>query len=504
MKHQAPYFPIIYVRGYAAMESEINTTVDDPFYGFNFGSSHIRVGADGEPDQFFFESPVVRLMTDYGYHDTFRGRTQSISAEQHAGLSGDDDPDSWRTIWIHRYYDISATTYGARQTKRLRVEEAAAELESLIKRVKQETGAPLVHLVAHSMGGLVCRSLLQKVYPEQGEDPRKQVARFFTYGTPHGGIQFRTGLGWAEKLRDLIGPFDADTFGPDRLYQMLTPNVPKKKSAPRGFDPRKFTGPFDLDNVFCAIGTNAADYDVAKGASAFAAGPQSDGLVQIEAAYIQDAHRAFVHRSHSGRYGIVNSEEAFQNLERFLFGSVQAEVSLCGVRELPPTTEVSYQLDFRVAVRGLPVFMNERTRQNYCPFVLNDPAVDELQETYPLYTQFLNSTRAASGDGTCRFALSLALYAFPVRHGKIDYSRSIAGVAAWADQLLIDVNVGPKRSIAVLWAASGAQGPEDVPLKSRPQKGSEARIPLPEGARQHLGPEANLKIEAYPWTVTTK
>jgi pimeloyl-ACP methyl ester carboxylesterase len=501
MKQTAPYFPIIYVRGYAATESEINGTVDDPFYGFNFGSSHIRVGADGEPDQFFFESPIVRLMTDYGYRDTFSGRTQSISQAQHAGLSGEDQPDSWRTIWIHRYYDVSATSYGAKKTRRLLVEEAAAELGALIERVKQETGAPLVHLVAHSMGGLVCRSLLQKVYVEAGEDPRDHVARFFTYGTPHGGIQFRTGLGWAEKLRDLIGPFDSDTFGPDRLYQLLTPKVPAKKKAPRNFDPRKFSGPFSLDNVFCAVGTNAADYDVAKGMSSFAAGPQSDGLVQISAAYVEDAHRAYVHRSHSGRYGIVNSEEAFQNLERFLFGTVQAMVSLGGIRELPPTTQVSYQLDLRVAVRGLPVFMNERTRQNYCPVVLNDPAVDELQETYPLFTQFMNSTRAASNDGTCRFALSLALYAFPVRNGKIDYSRSIAGVAAWADQLLIDVNVSTKRSIAALWTAAGQQTPEEVPLRAVPEKGSRAEIRLPEGARQHLGPKAHLLIEAYPWTV---
>src|SRR5690606_5227091 len=238
-----------------------NSTVDDPFYGFNFGSTHIRVGATGEPDQFFFESPIVRLMTDYGYRDTFSGRTQAISTTQLAGLSG-EQPDPWRTVWIHRYYDVSATTYGAkRKTQRLSVEEAAEELRLLVTRVKKETGAPCVHLVAHSMGGLVCRSLLQKIYPEHGEDPNKHIARFFTYATPHGGIQFRTGLGWAEKLRDLIGPFDSDTFGPDRLYQLLTPRV-KNKKAPRGFDPRDFSGPFPLDRVFCAIGTNAEDYDV--------------------------------------------------------------------------------------------------------------------------------------------------------------------------------------------------------------------------------------------------
>lgn len=500
MKQSAPYFPIIYVRGYAALESEINSTVDDPFYGFNFGSTHIRVGATGEPDQFFFESPIVRLMTDYGYRDTFSGRTQAISKAQLAGMSG-EEPDPWRTVWIHRYYDVSATTYGAkRESRRLTVEEAAEELRLLVQRVKQETGAPCVHLVAHSMGGLVCRSLLQKIYAEHREKPADHIARFFTYATPHGGIQFRTGLGWAEKLRDLIGPFDADTFGPDRLFQLLTPGV-KKKKAPRGFDPRDFGGSFPLDRVFCAVGTNAADYDTAMGTSRFAAGPQSDGLVQIGAAYVNGAHRAYIHRSHSGRYGIVNSEEAFQNLERFLFGSVEADVSLTGVRKLPSTKKESYQLDLSVAVRGHPVFMNERTRQHYCPIVLNDPAVDAVQESYPLFTQFLNATRAASGDGTCRFAITLALYKFPVQpDGRIDYSKLVPGLAAWTDQLLVDVNVHAKdRKLAVQWTASGLSTPKDVALTPMPDKGFKSSIPLPEGARHHLGPSAAVTIAAYPW-----
>ena len=36
-------FPVIYVRGYAGSQNEVEDTVDDPFYGFNKGSTHIRV-----------------------------------------------------------------------------------------------------------------------------------------------------------------------------------------------------------------------------------------------------------------------------------------------------------------------------------------------------------------------------------------------------------------------------------------------------------------------------
>lgn len=38
--------------------------------------------------------------------------------------------------------------------------------------------------------------------------------------------------------------------------------------------------------------------------------------------------KAFALRSHSGYFGIVNSEEAFQNLTRFLFGDVRVDLWL--------------------------------------------------------------------------------------------------------------------------------------------------------------------------------
>ena len=39
---KAPYFPIIYVRGYAMTRDEINQTTADPFCGFNLGSTVYR------------------------------------------------------------------------------------------------------------------------------------------------------------------------------------------------------------------------------------------------------------------------------------------------------------------------------------------------------------------------------------------------------------------------------------------------------------------------------
>ena len=38
----------------------------------------------------------------------------------------------------------------------------------------------------------------------------------------------------------------------------------------------------------------------------------------VENAYVLGAARAFIHRAHSGPLGMVNSEEGYQNLTRFL------------------------------------------------------------------------------------------------------------------------------------------------------------------------------------------
>ena len=489
----APFLPIVYVRGYAATQSEINSTVDDPFYGFNLGSTHIRVGAHGEPVPFFFESPLVRLMSEHGYVDAYHGANQAL-------LAKDSTLDAWRTVWIYRYYDATADTFNWKPN-RLSIEDAALQLRDLIKEIKTQTGAPQVHLVAHSMGGLVCRSLLQKIYPEAGEKPEMHVSRFFTYATPHGGIQLRSGLGLFEKLRDMIGPFDSDTFGPDRMYSFLTPGKTPKSKAPRTFDPRQPSTAFNPDKIFCAIGTNASDYETAGGLSRAAVGPQSDGLVQIEAAYVHGAHRSYVHRCHSGRYGIVNSEEAFQSLERFLFGTIQAIVSLENLAKLPPAEEKSYQLDLQVAVRGLPVFMNERTRAHYCPIVLND-ADKTKGKPVSLFTQFLNSRRSATNDGICRFAITIGLYTFAVVNGKVDYSKALHGLPNWYDTLLVDVRLEENAppTLTAWWTAPEPDRQVDPKLKKTPEGGWSAAIPLPDGiARTLLGPDASLRIEAYNW-----
>lgn len=90
---ERPFFPIIYVRGYAMTRDEIVQTTSTPYMGFEAGSTKIRQAQDGSIVKFVFESPLVRLMKDYGYRDVY-----AAGAEQADKLPA-------RSVVIHRYYD---------------------------------------------------------------------------------------------------------------------------------------------------------------------------------------------------------------------------------------------------------------------------------------------------------------------------------------------------------------------------------------------------------------
>ncbi len=96
--------PIIYVRGYAMSQDEIDETTADPFCGFNLGSTVYRatLEKDKPPKKFVFESPVVRLGSDFGYTDVFGLDIMDTDWE--------GDPD-WnggiprQAIIVYRYYE---------------------------------------------------------------------------------------------------------------------------------------------------------------------------------------------------------------------------------------------------------------------------------------------------------------------------------------------------------------------------------------------------------------
>jgi hypothetical protein len=74
--------PLIYVRGYAMTQQEIEDAVADPYMGFNLGSSKVRQLWDGTVKKFYFESPLVRLMKEYGYDDVYDEGIDQVADER--------------------------------------------------------------------------------------------------------------------------------------------------------------------------------------------------------------------------------------------------------------------------------------------------------------------------------------------------------------------------------------------------------------------------------------
>ncbi len=361
LRFQNPYYPIIYVRGYAGTDSDIEDTVSDPYMGFNLGSTRIRTLWTGDTERYYFESPLVRLMKDFKYGDVYSAGLNITEIDKVP--PGTIEP---RSITIYRYYDQVSSVFGA--GKQVAMEDFGRGLSDLIIKLRdriciddREKEGFKIYLVGHSMGGLVIRSFLQN---DKIGDPvaRKYVDKVFTYATPHNGIELEI-IG---NVPSFFTAQSANNFNRARMCEYL--------GLPAGTEKvNTLNGKFDIDRFFCLVGTNSKDYTVASGWSARLVGPFSDGLVRTENAALSDssgnagaaklAPRAFVHRSHSGYYGIVNSEEGYQNLTRFLFGDIRIDGSL-EVKDitLPPDVEqarlagkqvrASYQFEVVARVRG--------------------------------------------------------------------------------------------------------------------------------------------------------
>ena len=241
------------------------------------------------------------------------------------------------------------------------------------------------------------------------------VSKVFTYATPHNGIEM-AGI----NVPSVLGLWDLNNFNRKEMaeYLDLDGDAGRVDALDGKFDPNRF---------FCLVGTNHRDYEVAMGWSRRLAGEMSDGLVKIENAAVQGAPRAFVYRSHSGPYGIVNSEEGYQNLVRFLFGDVRVN----GVLEvealpLPPSVQkakddgkrvrASYYFECTVAPRGAFMFkLSERRRDTFSAVLRGfdellrpDQAQRTEQRSPVLFSTFLDTKRITVGQSLV-FSVELAV-----------------------------------------------------------------------------------------------
>lgn len=441
--------PIIYVRGYAMTQTEIEDTVADPYMGFNLGSCKVRQLWNGTVKKYFFESPLVRLLKQYGYDDVYEDGADRVAEPAAPADTATPMPAvPYRSIVIYRYYEPSSEDLGTGQKPDMK--RFATGLGKLILDLRDRIypdGARTVitpeeqalgklpydqfrvYLVAHSMGGLVCRAFLQN--PLFGDAAaRKLVDKVFTYATPHNGIE----VGLLGNVPAWLSLYGMNTFNRDEIAKLLG-----LSKTQRDGDNVDIVTNFDPERIFNLVGTNPGDYKVAGGLSSFAVGEASDGLVRIKNAttrgrqgkeWIQSP-QAFVNRSHSGFYGIVNSEEGYQNLTRFLFGDVRADGYLeIDELTLPPAVQqeyaagkkvrASYLFEVAVSLRGKPWQLHRRTaNENSAIFRMFDdlfPKWDAKKQVWVpdhgaaplLFNAFLDMGQSQTGK-TLAFAADLCV-----------------------------------------------------------------------------------------------
>lgn len=389
-----PYYPIIYVRGYAMKQSEIEDTVATPYMGFNIGSTKIRQEWDGKITKHFFESPLIRLMKDYDYIDNYIDGTENetfIPA---------------KSIIIHRYYDIASHDIGSGD--RRSIISAAEALGKLIEKVRklvcdndqEALNAFKVYLVAHSMGGLICRCLLQNDGVSSNE-VKRLVDKVFTYGTPHNGIEIG-----GTNVPDFLGIWNMNNFNRKNMASYLGfDNNPDRVNTLNGkFNPSRF---------FCLVGTNHKDYNAAK----YAVGPMSDGLVKIKNAAVDNSPRAYTHHSHSGHFGMVNSEEGYQNLVRFLFGNTLVKGILEPIHlPLPPSVKKAYDEDKDIRVSYY--FESTVAPRGSFTYKLTERKIEHSSAVFRTFDELLRPEKVGRTKPRLPFLFSVFLDSSKITHGR--------------------------------------------------------------------------------------
>lgn len=524
-------YPIIYVRGYAMTQAERDDTTADPFCGFNVGSTVYRatVKKDAPARKFVFESPVVRLSSDYGYRHVYQNGLDIIDPDwapppDETGRDTVGIPP--QSVIIYRYYEDGSTLLGDGKARDIAV--YAQGLSDLILRVRelvcQYQGGDCdpkkfrCYLVAHSMGGLVVRAFLQNK-ALGSDEARACVDKVFTYATPHNGID----LGGVNVPAWLTSN-ELDTFNRERMAKYLDMQpIAKALDGRVDYLPESA---FPSERFFCMVGTNRGDYEVAKGLSRMFAGHGSDGLVRVENASVwgvkgartvtAPAATAYAFRSHSGYFGIVNSEEAYQNLTRFLFGDVRVDIWL-EVTDvtLPPalegkSVEALYEFELLAAPRGKRWYLTRRLSEEDSPACrthtrLTDPADKTGRHIY-LSTVFLSNRARVKRDRP-----SLA-YAMTVGVRVPDYQ---VDHAFWPDQhyeggyLFRDtaiIEMTPPQAGSEDWVVkhgwqSSAAGLASEPVPHTKLKAGKLQISIPFEGTSRPGIQGNIRLVASPWNV---
>jgi len=101
---------------------EVAASTATPCMGFNLGSTKVRQRWNDQITRHYFESPLIRLMNDWGYRDAYADGLDLT------------EPLPAKSITIHRYYDSADGDYGNGETPS--IQKAAREFRKPIACVR--------------------------------------------------------------------------------------------------------------------------------------------------------------------------------------------------------------------------------------------------------------------------------------------------------------------------------------------------------------------------------
>jgi pimeloyl-ACP methyl ester carboxylesterase len=332
--------PLILIRGFGGFDTDKERSV--AYQGFNDGT----VYPHKRGENYIYEGMILRLIKSFwqyqdatnvvGYYAQPINAPAVIPEElKHLDpgfFSGEKvviDPamalylmrtakDLRRTFWVFRYYDLADrnfATYG----------KALARLIDFIRALAVDKNGvqPKVNIVAHSMGGLLARELVQSTYPNAQRQAEDYVNKIVTLGTPHRGVSFQI-------IRNWIATEAEEEF------ERFNPRFQEDPNNPASY--KHFGEHFPLERLLTVVGTNYRNYRIAPATMLnrfFSVsgeyGPnynRSDGLVKQTSAQIPGAPRTFVHKPHGGPDSLITARESFEIATRFFFGNVRVRLRL--------------------------------------------------------------------------------------------------------------------------------------------------------------------------------
>jgi hypothetical protein len=252
-------------------------------------------------------------------------------------------------------------------------------------------------------------------------------------------------------------------------------------------------------------------------------GRSSDGLVRIENAVVcgikangqpaAPSAKAFVYRTHSGSFGIVNSEESYQNLTRFLFGDVRVDIWL-DIKELRLPAAVQkeadalYQIEVLASPRGKLWYLTRRVAEEDSVACLRHQdwikATDKKALRLYLSTVFLaNRARVNKTRPSLAYSMTLGVRVpdYEIEH-KLWINEHYEGGYLFRDSVVIEL-VPPQHDdgdweVRYDWQRDHL-GQATTPLSIRALKHGKVELPIAFASHTTPGIRSTLRFIGSAW-----